>query len=1191
MRHRAFSWLWKLLLAWLLIWGVVPAVLVPWALHRSLAQGGWLPAGTQLRAGTIHFNPYTLRLDMQALSLDLGDGRHVADIDEVDARLSWRSLWYRLPIIAHLRLIRPQLQLRRLASGKLDIAELVDPWLAPSSGPLPRFAIANIEVSDGRIDLDDQMLRQQHHLDQLQLAIPLLATVSAHGEPEVSPRLDLRMDGAPLHVEARAQPFGEHLHTQARLRLSHLDLPPWLPYLPARLPLILSSGSVSGDLQLDYDAGTEPSRLRLQGQLQLQGLRLQTSTGQPVLTMAEAGIQLLDVDPLQSRYHLGHIQLSQPVVQLQLDASGMPPWLASSASPHRSSVGSPVGAVPSTASTVSGPPLDLDIGSVQLDQGRADIRHDGIKDPVAIRALQLDLGHVSSNPTAAAPLQASLQLASGGTLGLDGQLQWPLPALRGRLTIKDLPLAPWMAWLPPTWRRQLEADGRIDSVLAFDAVQHNGWQLQLGKSSLSLRDVHLQHPGSAPVQWRRLDLQLDQLDPARRIVRLQLLHWQGLQLTARRQQDSLDLLQNWPSLASSHSAQVASPWRWQLDQLLLEQSHLQLQQANSEPLQLEVKQLRLQHLSHEAGRESQLDLDAVTGHRGTIQASGPIRLAPLSAQLMLKLQRIDLVPLQSLIPIPLQIHIQSARLGGKGRLQYQQDRQLAFQGDAQLTHVQIQDLDSNSELLRWRRLQLDGIELRRHRHQTRLDIGQIGLADFYARLIVYPDGHTNLRQLLAAPNEVTSTTTTATVPAATTASAGGTPSLPALQVSADLPMQLHIGGIRLLQGHLNYSDNFVKPNFNADITGLRGQIGSFGNEGGAPADMALYGTLNHLSPVLIEGHIDPLAPSAYADVTGNANSVPLPNLSAYSSRYTGYPITSGLLNADVHYILKDGQLKAENHLLISQLTFGPAVTTPGVAHLPVKLAIALLKNSRGEVDIRLPVSGSLSDPQFSIGDLFWHALRDLVGRAISSPFRLLASAFGEHSGPKELGQLQFAAGSAQLDPTAVAHLQKLAAMLQQRPSLNLDITGRADPVADLEGLREHWVDNEIHAEYHRQHIDASGPMPELAPDAYHRLLVKVYHHDRFEKPRNFLGMEKTPSDAAMTAAIKAHAEITPTQLENLASQRALAVAGWLHGKINDTRVSLHVPRIAPASDSAAAGHDQGSQTDNRPATRVDLGLH
>jgi Domain of Unknown Function (DUF748) len=125
-----------------------------------------------------------------------------------------------------------------------------------------------------------------------------------------------------------------------------------------------------------------------------------------------------------------------------------------------------------------------------------------------------------------------------------------------------------------------------------------------------------------------------------------------------------------------------------------------------------------------------------------------------------------------------------------------------------------------------------------------------------------------------------------------------------------------------------------------------------------------------------------------------ANAIELTGLTPYSTRYTGYPIVKGTLTVDVHYLLDKGNLTADNHLFIDQLTFGDKIVSADATNLPIRLAVSLLKNSRGQIDLQVPVSGSLSDPQFSIGGLIAHAFLNLVMKAITSPFSLIASAFG-----------------------------------------------------------------------------------------------------------------------------------------------------------------------------------------------------
>jgi len=339
--------------------------------------------------------------------------------------------------------------------------------------------------------------------------------------------------------------------------------------------------------------------------------------------------------------------------------------------------------------------------------------------------------------------------------------------------------------------------------------------------------------------------------------------------------------------------------------------------------------------------------------------------------------------------------------------------------------------------------------------------------------------------------------------------------------------------------------------------------------------VSLQGQLDGNSPVDITGTINPLAPVAFLDVKGNAEGVELTHLSPYSDKYAGYPITSGRLTMDVHYMLDNGKLNADNHIFIEQLTFGDAVEGPGIKHLPVKLAVALLKNSQGQIDVHVPVSGSLDDPQFSVGSLVWHAFLNLITRAVTSPFRLIASAFGGGGGKQQdLGYVAFAPGSAVLDAAAQEKLAQIVKILQQKTSLKLQITGRVDPKFDEQGLRKVMVDQMIQRE-----AGDDVDIAKLSPDRYDKYLKKAYRHAKFDKPRNLIGLTKSQPPDVMRKALEAHVPADADALRHLAERRADAVRGWLRGKIDDKRLFVQAPRLD------AKGIDDTGKT-----TRVDFGL-
>jgi hypothetical protein len=392
---------------------------------------------------------------------------------------------------------------------------------------------------------------------------------------------------------------------------------------------------------------------------------------------------------------------------------------------------------------------------------------------------------------------------------------------------------------------------------------------------------------------------------------------------------------------------------------------------------------------------------------------------------------------------------------------------------------------------------------------------------------------------------------------------------------------LHFGQLVLRQGRVTYTDNFIKPNFTANLVGIQGTIGAFGTQSttSAPVDVAAKLAAN--GPLSIRGTVNPLIAKPALDLTASAHDIELTNLTPYSAKYAGYPITKGKLNVDLHYTLNNDQLSANNHIFIDQLTFGDHVDNDTATKLPVRFAISLLKNSKGEIDVNIPVSGSLSNPEFSIGGLIWRAVLNLLERAVTSPFSLLANAFG--GGGEEMGYVEFDAGSAKLSDAADKKLDTIAKALADKPSIRIDVIGRVDPAVDTPALRTEYVETLVKQEKIKD-VVGNGESVDLStvtvdPKDYDKYLTKAYKDADFKKPRNFVGLTKTLPDDEMKSALAEHAPINDASLRDLAQQRAQSVQQYFEGKIDSSRVFTVAPKL-----DAQGIKDKGA------TTRVDFGL-
>jgi hypothetical protein len=261
----------------------------------------------------------------------------------------------------------------------------------------------------------------------------------------------------------------------------------------------------------------------------------------------------------------------------------------------------------------------------------------------------------------------------------------------------------------------------------------------------------------------------------------------------------------------------------------------------------------------------------------------------------------------------------------------------------------------------------------------------------------------------------------------------------------------------------------------------------------------------------------------------------------------------------------DGQLTADHKIVLNQLKFGDAVPN-ATASLPVKLAVALLADRHGVIDIDLPVSGSLSDPQFRIGPIVFKLIVNLIVKAITAPFSLLASVLG---GGEELSMVNFAPGSASLSPEARTGLDKVAKALLERPALTMTVVGSASLAHEREATKRAQLQALVLTEKRRSAVLEGATADEtkalaVSEQDYPALLKAVYKRADFPKPRNLIGLTKDIPVPEMEALLLANLSVTEAAMQTLAEQRGVAVRDYLASlKLPMERLFLGAAKAAP----------------------------
>jgi hypothetical protein len=395
---------------------------------------------------------------------------------------------------------------------------------------------------------------------------------------------------------------------------------------------------------------------------------------------------------------------------------------------------------------------------------------------------------------------------------------------------------------------------------------------------------------------------------------------------------------------------------------------------------------------------------------------------------------------------------------------------------------------------------------------------------------------------------------------------------------------IRIDTLTLRGGQIGLADHFIQPNYAATLTDLTGRMTGLSSKAGTVAQLDLRGSLANHSPLAVTGSVNPLAATAFADVKASFRDIDLPPFTPYSGRYAGYAIVRGALTMEVSYKLQNRRLSAQNRFLIDQFEFGDKVESPTATTLPVKLAVSLLKDRNGVIDVDLPIEGSLDDPKFRIGKIVWKLIGNLIAKAATAPFALLGKLFG--SGGAELSSVDFADGSAALDDAAKKKLDALAKAMENRPALKLEATGRFSGAEDSEGLKRLRFERKVKAQKLAD-LAKKGEAPASVDDVVvdekeHALyLAKAYKREKFDKPRNVLGIAKGLPAEEMESRMLANVEVTDDDLRQLAFARANVVKDYLTGpgKVESARVFVLEP-----------GRTAAERKDGARASRVDFSL-
>jgi uncharacterized protein involved in outer membrane biogenesis len=825
-------------------------------------------------------------------------------------------------------------------------------------------------------------------------------------------------------------------------------------------------------------------------------------------------------------------------------------------------------------------------------------------DPIAFQLLGF-----STTGSTAGSYQLTATIGQGGRLQWMGTIRAQPVSLHGTLGLTGLSARTVGTYLGPSLpaeisRGTVSLQGRfaIDAAPTGAAGQDVRMSIDVPQAQVSGLGVRPPQAASDYVQLDRASLGNAHIDLERHSIRVGEIALAGANVRGWLDPGGrLNLLQLLGSSAGGPTNSAAAPrhaaqpgsaatsaggtsrgpvWHIAAPDVRLEDTRVSLEDRGVSPaarLTLGAITARIRGYDSAPRSRIAVSLQSAVNGKGQLRLTAHGTLQPEALSAKLELTRIDLRALQPYLNKYTALTLTSGVLGSTLDIDRRADGGLRAAGRIDVTELRAVDDDLKQDFVKWQGLHVVG--LRYESRPASLHIVRIVAVAPYARVMIGADHTFNVSEALHPRG--------AKPAAAKTSGAGGAPggAKPPAHPGAKA-MPITVGLVRIANGTADYADFSMQPRFATGIQDLHGAIKGLSSDPSSRANIDLQGKVNRHSPVEISGVMNLLSASTFADIRMRFRGLELTRMTPYAVRFAGYKIASGTLDANLHYQVDHGRLNADHRLIINQLQLGERVPSPHATSLPLRLAVALLKDRDGVIRLGLPVTGSLNDPHFSLGPLIGKALLHALQKAVTAPFAMLGRLFG---GGPDMDRIDFAPGSATLLPGARARVAAVAKALAQRPQLQLQIPAVFAPEADRPALARRKLRNELLA-LARSGVGARGsgrraargresPPPKVGPEVlelpmeHYRLLRAAYQSAYGPKAALPAVAQKVPpfepAIDAMQSALLQRIQVSAADLQALGERRAQAIRSAIlaAGGVDAARIGI----TAAGPQSAAAG--------------------
>ncbi len=525
--------------------------------------------------------------------------------------------------------------------------------------------------------------------------------------------------------------------------------------------------------------------------------------------------------------------------------------------------------------------------------------------------------------------------------------------------------------------------------------------------------------------------------------------------------------------------------------------------------------IKIDKFSSDKKQENKISLFIKTPASGDIDINLNTKQEPLKVIGIAKTKQLDIVPYKDYIKDFINIDVKNTLLDIHSNIEIKKSTQ-NIQADIKVSQIDLFHNITDKRLLKMNQFDILGLKYT----NNNLFIENIILDTFNTSFKIDTNKTTNIDGLMVVKESTKK------------------PIEKETQNNKKTQFNYYIKNLNIANGKAVFSDHSLPLNFDTNIHSLTATVNDLSSKNDE-TNIQLNGVIEKYGLANIQAKTILSNFKNKTDVAIKFENLDVRSFSPYSGKFIGQKIADGRLWLNLNYNISDSQLSSTNNIKIKNLTLGEDVNSTDAMSLPVGLAIALLEDSEGLIDLDVPIKGDMKHPKFELGGVIWKTLGNVITNIVTAPFRFLGSLLGMDS--DELGTIEFNFAQSEILPPQKEKLDKLLQVLKKKKNLLITLQPAMNVVNDSRVLKEQ-------------------KFTELIKSDDRNKMIKKLYKNRFgeDKLENISSKNKENElISILSQAIKTSILITDKDLHSLAKQRVVNIKKYfLSHKLRLDRIQI-----------------------------------